>query len=116
MHQGEAVVAIADGRIVGTKCRCRDLDATFVQRDGIGGAALVLPQPGEVKEGNGDRWMRGAEQFLVNGNRALQERLRLGKTALPSVHVAKIVCCRGDESMLGPVHLLQSGERTLQQL
>jgi hypothetical protein len=86
--------------------------ARFVERFGVGIAALSTVQPGEVVELDGDVRVFRSERLLVDREGALVERFGVGIAALSTVQPGEVVKLDGDVRAGGDVRMVRS-ERLL---
>jgi hypothetical protein len=77
-------------------------ERAFVERFGLGVAALGEIQRGEVVEVGADIRVVGTERLLGDGERALRQRLRLGIAALSAIPVARMLTAVPTFASSGP--------------
>jgi hypothetical protein len=68
-----------------------DCQCAFVERLGLGVAALLVVEQGQVVEAGGDSGMIGPQRLLVDCQRALVERLGLGVATLRAIELGQVV-------------------------
>src|SRR5215471_12471731 len=86
----------------------RDRERALVQRLGVGIAALVRIEAGEIIDRDAYIVMIGAERFLRDPDRAREKRRGVGVTALLAIKLAEVVECGGDAPVIGAERLFQN--------
>ena len=101
--------------VLGPQRLLADGEAALEERLGLGVAALVLVQPGQVVERGAHVGVVGPQRLLADGEAALVERLGLGVAALGPVQPGQVVERLCHVGVVRPQRLLADGEAALVQ-
>ena len=103
----------ADVGVVGPQRLLADGQAALVERLGLGVAALVPIQLGQIVERSANIGWSGPSAFSRMARLRLIERLGLGVAALVWYSTARLLSDRANVGVLGPQRLLGDGEAAL---
>src|SRR5262245_35227661 len=109
-EMGQALLRAEVVRVLPSHAWLEDLDRAAVEPFRLLPSALGAVELGQVVEGRGERWVRGAEELLAESQAAEEAPLGLGEVPARAVDRGHVVPVDGDVGVLRAEGTLEGGE------